>query len=91
VPGLDKRELLERANRAAHAFDSRIHKVEVSFAEEIREVLVATSDGKIVHDVQPLMRFGVRAIAEDGPRRESGSSGGGGRMTLAYFDDKSPE
>jgi TldD protein len=91
VDGLEKRALLERASKAAHAFDSRIHKVEATFSEEIREILIATSDGRIALDVQPLLRFGVRAIAEDGGRRESGSSGGGGRMTLGYFDDRSPE
>jgi TldD protein len=45
----------------------------------------------MAHDVQPLMRFGVRAIAEKGGKRQEGSSGGGGRMALGYFDDKSPE
>jgi TldD protein len=86
-----KRALLERASRAAHAYDSSIIKAEASFAEEVREVLLATSDGKVVHDVQPLFRFGVRAIAEKSSKRQEGSSGGGGRMTLAYFDDKGPE
>jgi TldD protein len=91
VPGLDKRRLLERASKAAHAFDPRISRVEASFAEEIREILIATSDGRIAHDVQPLLRLSVRAIAEANGKRESGSSGGGGRMTLGYFDDRSPE
>lgn len=91
VAGHRKRELLERASRAALAFDSRIVKAEASFSEEIREILIATSDGRLVHDVQPLMRFGVRALAEQGGKRQDGSSGGGGRMTLGYFDDKSPE
>ncbi len=91
APGLDKRRLLERASQAALAVDSKVKKVEASFAEEVREVLVATSDGRIAHDVQPLMRFGVRVIAEDGKKRESGRSGGGGRMTLGYFEEKSPE
>jgi len=91
VAGIDKRRLLERASKAAHAFDSRILKVEATFAEEIREILIATSDGRLARDVQPLLRFGVRAIAEEGDKRESGSSGGGGRMTLGYFEDKSPE
>lgn len=91
VEGVEKRALLERASRAAHEFDPRIVKVEASFAEEIREVLIATSDGRIAHDSQPLMRFGIRAIAEDGGRRESGRSGGGGRMTLGYFAQRSPE
>jgi TldD protein len=91
VEGIDKRRLLERASRAAHAHDPRIAKVEASFAEEIREILVATSDGRVVHDFQPLLRFGIRAIAEGGGKRESGRSGGGGRVTLGYFADKSPE
>jgi len=91
LSGLEKRALLERASRAAHAVDPRIVKVSVTFAEEVREILVVTSDGRMAHDVQPLLRFGVSAVAEHQGRRESGRSGGGGRMTLAYFDDKSPE
>jgi TldD protein len=91
VPGIEKRALLERASAAALAYDPRIIKAEASFAEEIREVLIATSDGTMAFDVQPLLRFGVRAIAERDGKRQEGSSGGGGRMTLAYFDDRSPE
>ena len=91
TPGVAKRELLERASRAAHGHDPAIIKAEASFAEEIREILLATSDGRILRDRQPLFRFGVRAIAERSGRRQEGSSGGGGRMTLAYFDDKGPE
>ncbi len=91
TPGRDKRTLLERASAAAFAHDPHIVKAEASFAEEIREVLIATSDGVLAFDSQPLFRFGVRAIAERDGKRQEGSSGGGGRMTLAYFDDRSPE
>jgi TldD protein len=91
VPGLDKRALLERASKAAHAYGPEIIKAEASFAEEVREILVATSDGTLVHDVQPLLRIGVRAVAERDGKRQEGSSGGGGRMTMGYFDARSPE
>ncbi|MGK4002615.1 metallopeptidase TldD-related protein [Sorangium sp. So ce1036] len=91
VPGLEKRSLLERASAAALAYDPSIVKAEASFAEEVREVLIATSDGRMAHDVQPLIRFGVRALAERGGKRQEGSSGGGGRMTTAYFEGRSPE
>ncbi|HVU04072.1 MAG TPA: metallopeptidase TldD-related protein [Polyangiaceae bacterium] len=91
VDGLEKRALLERASRAAHAADPRVKKVEASFSEEVREILVASSVGTFAHDVQPLFRFGVRVIVEENGKRESGRSGGGGRMTLRYFDDASPE
>ncbi len=91
VAGEQKRELLRRADVAARAADPRIKRVEASLAEEYREILIATSDGKLVHDVQPLMRFGIRVIAEQNGKRQAGSSGGGGRLDLSYFDTKSPE
>lgn len=90
-PGRDKRALLERAAASVLGADPRIKKAQASFAESVREILIATSDGRVAHDFQPMMRFGVSAVAEDGARRESGQSGGGGRMTLGYFEDKSPE
>ena len=91
VPGLEKRKLLERAAAEGHAFDKRIAKVEASLAEEIREILVVTSEGKMSHDIQPMVRFSVRVIAEENGKRQEGSSGGGGRTTLGYFEGKSPE
>lgn len=91
APAVAKRELLERASAAAHAQDSRIVRAEASFAEGVREIRVATSDGLTCMDVQPMIRFAVRAVAERGGQRRDGSSGGGGRMSLDYFDRCSPE
>jgi TldD protein len=91
APGPDKRALLERADKAARAKDPRIVRVDASLSEDLREVLLATSDGKLMFDRQPLLRFGVRVIAEQNGKRQAGSSGGGGRVGLEYFDGKSPE
>jgi TldD protein len=85
MPPEQKLELLRGADRAARAHDPRITRVEASLVEQIREVLVVTSDGSWAQDRQPLIRFGVRAVAEQGTKRQSGSSGGGGRMGLDYF------
>ncbi len=86
VAGEQKRELLLRADRAARAADPRVIRVEASLHEELREVLMATSTGKLAHDRQPMVRFSVRVIADDNGKRQTGSSGGGGRMSLEYFD-----
>ena len=91
VPGHEKRALLERASRAAHAYAPEIVKAEVSFGERVREIMVVTSAGVMVHDVQPMIRMGVSVVAEQAGKRRDGSSGGGGRMTMGYFDEKSPE
>jgi TldD protein len=87
VPAQDKLALLRTADKAARAFDNRIVKCEASFAESIKEVLLFTSDGRTATDIQPLLRFGVRAVAEDQGKRQSGSGGGGGRYGLDYFAD----
>ncbi len=86
-----KLELLRRGDREARLFDPRITKVSCSFAEELREILMVTASGKLVRNRQPLIRYGVSAIAEDGTKRQGGSSGGGGRFGLEYFDKHSPE
>ncbi|MDP9149818.1 MAG: metallopeptidase TldD-related protein [Myxococcota bacterium] len=91
VAGIDKRRLLERAAAAAHAHDPHVVKVEASLAEEIREILIVTSDGVMARDTQPLVRFGIRVIAERNGKRQEGSSGGGGRTSMGYFEGRSPE
>ena len=91
VAGVVKRALLEAASKAGHAYDPRVVKVEASFAESLREILVATSDGMFVHDVQPMLRFGVRVIAEQNGKRQDGYSGGGGRVDMTYFDTRGAE
>ncbi len=91
VPGVEKKELLARADRKARAEDARVVRVNASLSEEIRDVLIATSSGRLARDHQPLMRFGVQVIVESDGKRQSGSSGGGGRIGTNYFDEKSPE
>jgi TldD protein len=58
-----------------------------NLASEYDVVLVARADGTLAADVRPLVRLSVTVIAEQKGRREVGSAGGGGRFSLAYFDD----
>ena len=83
--------MLERANRAARAFDPSIARVDASIGDELKYVLVARSDGRVVGDVQPLIRFGVSALSERGARRQVARTGGGGRLGIDYFARDSPE
>lgn len=90
-PGAAKRDLLDRASRAALQADPLIIKAETGLVESVRHLLIATSDGILASDCQPMLRFSVRAIAERAGQRRAGFSGGGGRTSLAYFDNHSPE
>ena len=91
APDEDRLALMRRADEAARAYDPAVSKVQVSLGEGLRQIRVATSDGGLVIDEQPLFRFFVRVVAEKGDKRQSGSSGGGGRQGLAYFDGDRPE
>ena len=93
APGADKVALLRRADAAARAADPRIVRVEASLAEEWREVLVVTSDGRLARDRQPMIRFGVHAVAEEDGKRQGGRSGGAGRFghgVLRCARDRAP-
>lgn len=90
---IERVDLLLRADRAARAYDSRIFQVQASYADSLRHVLVATSEGALSFDRQPLAKLSVTALARqaDGPPQH-GYSGGGGRVTLDHFvKDKTPE
>jgi TldD protein len=64
--------------------------VQTSFGSTYQLVLIATSDGLVVGDVRPLLRLNVSCIAEEKGNRQSGSSGGGGRVEYDYLleDDR---
>ncbi len=79
--------LLEQVEQRAKAKDPRVVQVMAGLASEYDVVLVARADGTLAADVRPLVRLSVTVIAEQGGRREVGSSGGGGRFGFAYFDD----
>jgi TldD protein len=85
-------DLILRADRASRAYDPRIVQVRASYAEELRRILIAASDGAFASDTQPLCRLSVFVIAKDGEATTKGSSGGGGRAGLDQFTgSKSPE
>jgi TldD protein len=88
-----KLDLAQRADCAARAYDPRIVQVRVSYADELRQILVVASDGAIATDVQPMARLNVFCIAKDDADNSArGSAGGGGRVALEFFvSEKTPE
>src|SRR5262249_34904199 len=53
--GLAERvDLVKRADRAARAYDSRVFQVQAVYVDSVRHVLVATSEGRLSYDTQPM-------------------------------------
>ena len=87
-----KLALIRRADKAARDFDSRITQVRCGINDELRRILVAASDGTFASDTQPMARLNIFVIAKDSQNTARGTSGGGGRVTLDFFEGaKSPE
>jgi TldD protein len=87
-----KLDLVTRADRTARAFDSRITQVRASYSDELRRILIAASDGTFASDTQPLARLNVFVLAKEADRTAKGTSGGGGRVEIDFFQtEKTPE
>ena len=91
VAPADKVDLIRRADTAARSFDTNIARVDVNFIDELKHVMIITSDGRITGDVQPLVRFNVACLSERDGSRQTARWGGGGRMGMSYFETHTPE
>jgi TldD protein len=88
----DKLDLLRRADGAARHYDRRIQEVQAALLDELKIFMVASSDGVLTGDVQPLARFHVQCIANDDGNLQIGRGGGGGRVGIDFYADRnSPE
>jgi TldD protein len=83
-----KIDLLKQADESARRYDPRIREVQSSLSDEIKYVMIASSDGRLVGDVQPLARFGLSCIADDDGNLQVGRTGGGGRVGMDFFNNE---
>jgi TldD protein len=87
VPLEKKVALLYEIDKFARGLDPRVKNVFVSLSSEHKVILVASSDGRVIGDIQPLTRLNVTCIVEEHGNRQMGSFGGGGRVEYGFFTD----
>ena len=84
----EKIALVNRVYSSAQNFDQRIKKIKVIFSDSTQSITVANSEGLLVSDHRPLVRLTCLTIAEENDKREAGYCGGGGRVSLDYFQER---
>ena len=84
----DKIALLESIDKEARRIDPRVIQVNASLSGCYEVVMVADMHGQMIADIRPMVSVHVSVIVEDKGRRESGRSGGGGRVAYTYFTDQ---
>jgi len=77
-----KVDTLREIDAFARALDSRVVQVTATIAAGLQEVVILRPDGTLVTDTRPMTRVNVSVIVEENGRREAGTAGGGGRVTL---------
>jgi TldD protein len=85
-----KVDLLQEANTTARGYDSRIVEVRIVLANEKQQVMIYSSTGDVVCDVRPLTVLQVSCIAHEKGERQIGTTGGGGRAGMEFFQSRSP-
>ncbi len=83
----DKVQLLQRIDQLTRKQDPRITQVIVRLMGTHETILIANTDGLLTADCYPLVRLSIEVIAADKKNRESGSAGGGGKVTYELFTD----
>jgi len=79
--------LLYEIDKFTRALDPRVKNVFASIGAEYKVILVASSQGMVVGDIQPLTRLNITCIVEENGNRQIGSFGGGGRVEFGFFVD----
>ena len=85
VPFEAKVKLLAEIDAYARAKDPRVRQVSCSISGEWQAVQILRADGVRVADLRPLVRLNVSVVVADGDRMETGSHGGGGRVTYDHY------
>ena len=88
VPTHERVDILTLIDQEARRYDPRITKVMASLNTQSKTMMVATTEGLRVGDVQPLSRLQVTCIAEDGHNRQVGTFGGGGRVGFSFYHEE---
>lgn len=88
IEGMTKQEkiaLLVAIDTEARRLDPRVIQVNASLSASYEVVMIVGMHGHPVADIRPLVSITVSVIVEDHGRRESGRSGGGGRVGYEFF------
>lgn len=83
-----KTPILQQINEKTFNLDKRIIKTSVRFGNETSYVMLATSEGRITCDTQPMVYLSASCTAEQNGKRESGRKGFSARQG---FESITPE
>ncbi len=85
VPLEEKLPLVQAVNDLAFARSPLVVKVTVQYQDQQRRIMVVTSDGVKVEDLQPRTHIWAMTVGEKDGQRQQASWGQGGRESLSFY------
>lgn len=82
-----KVDLLREIDDYLRARDPRVVQVTATLAGSLQEVAILRPEGGMMEEARPMARLNVSVIVEKDGRRETGSTGGGGRRAYDLLID----
>ncbi|MCJ7811991.1 TldD/PmbA family protein, partial [bacterium] len=76
---------LETINDKVFALDSRVIKANIIFTNESSMILIATSEGRVVFDHQPMTAISISCTAEQNGQREQNAYSLSGRQGIEFL------
>ncbi len=87
----ERLDMMRRADQAALEYDPRIQMTQISYYDEVRERIIANSEGLWLEDQLPLMFFIVQTLAAGNNTRHMGRERLSKHMGFEMFDTYPPE
>jgi TldD protein len=85
VPVESKLPLVQTVNDRCFALSPLVVKVNASFHDQQKRILIVTSDGVKAEDLQPRIYLAATAVAEKNGKRERAGWNFGGRRDISFF------
>ncbi len=79
---------LQKINAVMHGADKRVIKTSASLSDEASYIMVASSDGRIACDYQPMIRVGASSTAEQNGKRETNWFDLSARRGIGFLSDE---
>jgi TldD protein len=87
VPFAARIETLRQIDAYLRDQDPRVVQVTASVAASVQDIAILRPEDILLTDTRPMVRLNISVIVDHDGRRESGSAGGGGRISLLGLMD----
>lgn len=91
VADVRRMEIMKRAHEAALSYDPRIRMASIDYYDEIRDRIIATSEGQLLRSSLPLIFFIVQTLAAGNNTSHMGRERLSQHAGLEMFDQLPPE